>query len=80
MPTFAIVCISTSYTAADAIAEAVRQAMQGFRGTMGSTTVSTVLLADEQDEYDEPEDASDKGTYRIILLYRIRYAESKPTF
>lgn len=77
--TFAIEAISSSYTNADAIAEAIRQGMQGFSGTMGSTAVKSVILDDEQDGYDDPLDGSDVVTYRIALLYRIRYTESKPT-
>jgi hypothetical protein len=79
IPSFAIDVLSDDYTRADAIAEAVRQVMQGFAGTMGTTVVKSVILVDEQDGYDDPADGSDKLTYRIALLYRIRYTESKPT-
>lgn len=78
IPTFAIEVLSTTYLTADAIAEAVRQVMQGFRGDMGTTEVKTVILADEQDGFDENDKGDDVATYRIALLYRIRYTESKP--
>ena len=79
IPTFALEVLSTDYMAADTIAEAVRQAMQGFSGSMGSTVVKSVILADEQDGFDESEKSDDETTFRIALLYQIRYTESKPT-
>jgi len=80
IPTFEIDCWSKSYEAADQLAEAVRQQMQGFSGTMGATSVKSVILDDEQDAYEAPQDGSDNGLYRITLRYRIRYTESVPAF
>lgn len=78
IPSFSIEVLSDSYTQAEIIAEAVREAMQGFSGTMGTTQVKTVILEDEKDAYDAPQDATDAPTFIIALLYRIRYTESKP--
>lgn len=79
IPTFEIDCWADSYEGADVLAEAVRQEMQGLRGTWGSDAVKSVVLDDEEDSYSDPIDASDKGVYRITLRYRIMYTESIPT-
>lgn len=79
MPTFEIDCWADSYSGADTLAEAVRQELQGFSGTMGSDTVTSVTLDDEEDAYEPPDDGSDEGIFRITLRYRIQYRESKPT-
>ena len=76
---FQIDALSDSYEGADTLAEAVRQAMDGFGGTFGSTDVRSVKLDDEEDDYVEPFDASDEGVFVITLTYSILYAESIPT-
>lgn len=78
IPTFELDCWADSYEAADQLAEAVRQVMQGFSGTMGSTTVHSVILDDEADQFTPPSDGSDNGIYSITLRYRIRHTESIP--
>jgi hypothetical protein len=80
IPTFEIDAWADSYEAADVLAEAIRQEMQGFRGTMGSDAIKTVVLDDEEDAYEAPDDGSDNGVFRITLRYRIMYTESIPTF
>jgi hypothetical protein len=81
IPTFEIDCWGDTFDEVDELAEALRQAMQGFGpGTFGSTAVKACLLDDETDAYEWPEDGSDKGIYRITLRYRIRYTETVPTF
>lgn len=79
IPTFELDCFGDTYAQADALAEAIRQVMQGFSGTMGSVAVKSVILDDESDGYDPPEDDSDRGAFYISLKYRIRYTESIPT-
>lgn len=79
IPRFRIHCWGSTDTGVDALAEALRNVMQGFSGTMGSTTVQSVILEDEFDEYEDPEDGSDNGVFGIAHDYQIRYAESLPT-
>ena len=79
IPRFRIRCWAATYVAADALAEILRNVMQGYRGTMGSTTVQSVILDDEFDEYEESEDGSDQGVFGIAHDYLIRYVESVPT-
>ncbi len=81
IPAFEFDCWAATYAQAETLAEVVRGVMQGFGpGTMGDTEVKACILDDEADAYEPPEDASDKGVFRITLRYRIRYTESVPTF
>lgn len=61
------------------IGEALRQAMQGFRGQMCSTVVRAVALMNESDVYAQPQDAGE-GVDQLFLTYSILYEESKPVF
>ena len=71
--------IADNYSDADALAEALRQVMQGFVGTFGDTAVRAVVLEEEVDDYLGPVDGSGRGVYTITLTYAIRYTESVPT-
>lgn len=75
---FRLDCVADKYADVDALAEAVRQALQGFSGSMGDATVRNVILEDEHDDYVAPLDGSDVGLFVTSLTYRIRYTESVP--
>lgn len=65
----------------EAIAEALRGELQGYRGTMGSTTsVRAVVLQNEIDLSETPTDASDTWTFRRTQDYYVNYACSIPSF
>lgn len=76
--TFEIECLAETYAAADALAEIVRQKMQGFSGLMGTTKVQSAILDDESDSIEAPEDDSDEVVFIITLYYRILHTESVP--
>jgi uncharacterized protein DUF3168 len=78
-PRFLINCMAETYAGADALAEAVRGAMQGFNGAMGDVTVTACTLEDDSDQVDAPEDGSDRVLYHIPLVFKIQYRESIPT-
>lgn len=78
IPTFELDCWAPTYEQADQIAEAVRQKMQGFSGTMGSVTVTSVILDDESDHFEPAQDASDRAVFRITLRYRVQHRVSVP--
>jgi len=78
-PTIQIDCIATSNTAAESLAEALRDEMQGFSGTWGSTRVTSVILRNELDLYDADKVAGDIGTHRIALDYEIQHEDTVPT-
>lgn len=56
---------------ADAVAEQLRLAIHGFRGSMGDLAVGSALVVNEQDA-DDPE----TGLYRRILDAQITHAEA----
>ena len=68
-------CWANTYSEANTLAEAVRQAMQGYSGTMGGTTVEGVHLLDELDNFEE-----DINERRKILRFSIWFRETKPSF
>lgn len=76
---FELRCGSTDLATADAIAEAVRQRMQGRKNeTWGSSTIYSVLFEDESDDLDPPIDGSESPFYVIVLVYRIQRVLAKP--
>lgn len=64
----------------DSLTEAIRNAMQGYRGTMGSSTVSSVVYKNSTDLYEPPADNSDVGLYRNSADYWFRHNHAAPTF
>lgn len=72
-------CFAATFSAAEAIAEAVRQVLHGLAGTFGTTQVSSVVLDNDGDDFGVPNVGDDVGTYRTHADYRILYAESIPT-
>lgn len=64
----------------EGICEALRQALQGFKGAMGDTTVDRCTLEDESDDYLESRVGDDVGFHRTVLIYKIGFRESIPTF
>lgn len=70
--------------ASRAVAEALRNQLQGFPTTsassMGASTVSSCVFLGARDLYDEPRDASDVGLYRTSSDYWFRHSQSAPTF
>jgi hypothetical protein len=62
------------------VCEELRQALQGFRGTMGTTAVKRVTLEDEQDFYHPPISGDDVGVHRTVVRYIVGYVETIPTF
>jgi|GEM_PF-1860067 len=61
------------------LAEAVRQALHGFRGDMEGTSVAFITLLNDGDMHEAPTDASDTWLYRRTQDWRIKYAETVPT-
>ena len=69
----------------EAIAEAVRQRFDGYRGTLstssgGSVVVIETLAMDESDGYTEPQDGTGRPFNFTLLDYLIRYREPRPTY
>lgn len=69
-----------SYAQVKSIEDAIRQALDGYRGAMGSEIVQTCHLMDARDLYDAPADGSQFGTHRVSMDFFIAYVEDVPTF
>ena len=75
---FRIRSFGDKYSEADQVAEAVRQALQAFSGTVDGTTINAVVLTNDFDEFFQPQDASDQGVFCVTFDFHVRYAESIP--
>ena len=74
--TFQIMARSKDLDNAEAIANSVRAAMKGYKGSAGSSNFLSVILLDEVDGYDQPEDGSYAGQYVITQTYFIKRVET----
>lgn len=68
------------FASASAIAEAIRNRMDGYRGAMGSVTIKTCHLADQRPDYEAPTDAADIGIFKVSQEYLLWYSVSAPSF
>lgn len=66
-----ISCWSQDYDDAKAIAEAVRNELQGNSGTMNGLDAISITLLDEEDDYIDPSDGSDNGWFVCVVDYLI---------
>jgi hypothetical protein len=77
---FEITAAADSYSAADALAEAVRQALDGAQNlTVAGTTIRNACLIDEEDGFAEPIDGGDDGVFFTTLIYELLYTETVPS-
>lgn len=72
-PRITINCWGERYSQARALADAVRIALDGYRGIMGSTDVGGVRLDNEFDLFEE--EAGIKGIHRTIQDFIISFVE-----
>lgn len=68
------------YSSAATIAEAIRDRMDGYRGSMGSVTVKTCHLQDQRDDYEAPTDGDTIGYHRVSMDFLLWYSVSAPSF
>jgi hypothetical protein len=52
MPRYQLDCWSDNYEEAKDVADAVRVALDGFKGRMGNVMVQAVFVEDDRDRYD----------------------------
>lgn len=69
-PRFQIEAWATTYSAAKALANAIRGALNGYRGTVGQVSIGSFLIQSERDIY-EPEAAC----HRVVMDYTIWHSE-----
>lgn len=73
-------CWALDAAAAQQVGEALRAALQGFRGEMGDTNIRHCSLENTEGGYDPPADSSDVAAHRVSQDFVIAYFESIPTF
>lgn len=71
-------CWSDSMLSASNVAEAVRESLDSYRGTVGSLDIRRASLESEDDEYEPPSDDSEDGAFRVSLDFVIWHRESAP--
>jgi hypothetical protein len=71
---------SDTYAEAKSIGNAIRTALDGYRGSMGGTFVSRCHIGDERDLLDITNVADEFGSFRWSADFKIAYHESIPTF
>jgi hypothetical protein len=74
-----VACFSDTRLEAESVAEAVRDAMQGYIGAAGSETIKSCRLDSRNSVYLTPDDGSDAGIYMTSLSFRVVVTESIPT-
>jgi hypothetical protein len=73
-------CIGlTTTTDATDIAEAVRNRLDGYQGTMGSTVVRSMFVNTHREESEDPGDGSEAWISRVILEIEAWYVQTVPT-
>ena len=72
-------CYADTRLESNAIAEAVRNQLQGFTGTMEADYVNDCLLDATASDVDTPRDGSDRWRFRTRLTWRLFVQESIPT-
>lgn len=73
-------CFASSRLSANALAEAVRAEMDGYRGSAGSESVLASHMRNRSFSYDMPDENDDVGLYRVMLEFLVWHTESVPTF
>lgn len=82
MPRIQIDCIANDPDTCETISEAIRDTLDGFRGTLGTsntTNVRKMWLDTELDDNFSPQDGSDVPIYRRIMDFSVAHAESVPS-
>lgn len=80
--TIQIDCLAQYPPDAEALAEAVRQSLDGYRGAVGSTYISTMHLTDERSQETPPREGEDAsgGISMVQHDYTVGWRVSVPTF
>lgn len=71
--------LTTSLSESDALIEAVRQALQGYQGTLDQDECISSVLNTVQDLTQTPVDGSDNRIYRKMADFTLRIRVSIPT-
>lgn len=72
-------CFDADPLTLEAVSEALRNLLDGYRGTIGSTTVRSIHLIDEEDDWIPPTDSGPAGAFVTSMEFRVTHLESVPT-
>ena len=79
-PRIQIDCWADSNAGADALADAVRLALDGYRGTVASVQIRSCFLDAQRDAIVEPRDGGEQRIFGRSLDFNIWHLETVPTF
>lgn len=74
-PLFQIDAWDTDYLGAKNLAEAVRLAIQGFRGTVAGVVINGILLENRRDSFEDAVSTDDQRVHRVMGEYRVWHNE-----
>ena len=74
---FQIDCWDTSSLGAETLATSVRNAVDGYSGTMGTRKVYSSILEDEREDTEENLDGTQTEAHRKTQTYRIRHQQER---
>jgi len=77
-PLFRLTSWETTYAKVKALAEAVRLALVGFRGTIDGNVIQGIFLENQLDGFDLRPDGSEGNADRVIQEWSIWYCEPVP--
>jgi len=77
-------CYAEVHSGAHDVADAIREATDGFRGTVtansGTMVIKSLHLEELSDNYVPAIRGDEEGTYRVSMDFMIGHAQSVPTF
>jgi len=78
-PVFQLDVWAESSIDAEVGSEALREALDGFAGTMGGTNVRRIFLENQQDIFEDPDDGSETITVRTRMDFEIWLNQDAPS-
>ena len=69
-PRFQVEAWATTYDAAKALANAIRGALDGYKGTVGAVAIGSILIESERDVYEEA-----VSCHRVIMDFFVWHSE-----
>ena len=73
-------CWAATYASADALADALRLALDGYRGLWGSDVIRCCHLENTMALHEEPWGGDEQGVFRMSQDYLIWHVVSVPSF
>ena len=77
--TMRVLCVDNNHATAEALAQALRDLWDGYRGTYGDTVFDGVLCSSKTERYEPPMDASDVGRFVADIGFTVWHREPVPS-